>query len=494
MRFLRILLLLLCLLCSPAALSQTKPVLQHKGDFGFLAQDEHISWHKYLERENQLLLVSEKNLQLLDIGNAKVLENRPITLPPLSMRANYSTWEISPDGRKMLIIERPDKKKGAQQQQEDAWVQDLQTGKRLAVLDKSPTRIRSGAWSKNGQTLVTYDYDMIYDTSFKVAISFWDGETLEYRQTITVNNITWTYLSDDGKRFFAASGRKKSFFGLKFISDSHGVINVWDTSSGQIEKTIAVSNKDFNIKTTKISVSPDGKYLVFATKHKSKSAENRLLVWEIDGRINPKYEIKANPKIDNSHVSFSPDAKYFAVDAGKTLQIYETQTGAKRFELQNVELSVVWLNDNNTLLEDETNKMRAFELANGKQLYEQPLVYQTATETVGSGTTDSMGNYVPAETRTIVTDYTRIIPHPNGKMFLTYSSQYVKVFDARTGVLLQTLVSPELAAPSADFCLKYPKKCQGNLVWKAGWSNDGKTLYVFNSNLHTVSLWGLLEN
>jgi hypothetical protein len=490
MRFLHI--FLLCLLCPTVALAQTRAALRLKASFGFTDRYERISWDKYLERENQLLLISDKTLQLIDVGNAKVLEVRPITLPTLRVRAHYSfdNWIISPDGQKMLIVGHADAKEGAKQ---NAWIWDLRTGKRVAVLDKSPNSIRVGSWSKDGKTLVTFDHDLMIESPSKVGVSFWDGETFEYRHSLSVDYPTWTYLSDDGKRFFAASGREKSFLGIKYTSDSRGIINVWDTRSGQIERTISVSDRHYNARTEKISVSPDEKFLVFVNKHKSNAAEHRLLAWEMNGGIYPKYEFKANPKIDNSRVSFSPAAKYFALDVGKNLQIYETWTGEKRFELPDVELPDFWLNDNKTLLGYAFDKMEAFETADGKKLYEQKLIYKTAEVSTGMGTTDANGNY-HEQTETVVVDHTIIVPHPNGKIFLTYSNQYLKIFDARTGQLLQVVISPDLAAPEIGFCKKYPKQCKGDLVWKAGWSADGKTLYVFNANHQTGSLWKLFEN
>lgn len=484
---------LLCLLCSPLPLvGQTRQVVQFKAEFGVTDKDDRIFRHKYLERENQLLIVSYNKLLLIDAANAKLLDTRPSPVSPLTSYAYRDEDDsmISPDGRKMLIIVNEDKKKGIKR---DAWIVDLQTGKRLAGLqDKSSTQIRNGLWSKNGKTFIAFDYDFIFDVPFKANISFWDGETFDYLHSITVENPTWMYLSDDGRRYFAATGRQKRFFGIKYLSDSRGIIYVWDARRGQLEKTIALSNDNFNVRTSKISVSPGGKFLVFVNKHKSKSEEHRLLAWEMNDSIIPKYEFKANPKIANSGVSFSPDAKLFALDAGKTLQIYETQTGAKRYELPDVELPSLWLNDNQTLIHEGVKKMKALETANGRILYEQKLIYDTATETTGYST-DSMGNTVE-NTKTVVTDYTRIIPHPNGKMFLTYSNQYVKIFDARTGALLQTVVSPDLAATEIDFCKKYPDQCKGRLVSKAAWSKDGKMLYIFNANRQQVTLWGVLEN
>lgn len=488
MRFL--ILFLLCLLCSHVATAQSKPVWQLKGELGFTEQSERISCHKYLKRENKLLLISHNNLQLLDVGNAKVVDFRPVNLPRSVVCDEFDDWMISPDGRKVLVVGDPDAKQGAQQ---ETWIWDAETGKRIAVLDKGPTPIRVGLWSENGQTLVTFDHNLKIEGPYKVGISFWDGETFEYRHSISVDYPRWTYLSDDGKRFFAASGRKKNFLGVKYVSDSRGVINVWDTSSGQIEKTIAVSDEDFNIKTSKISVSPDEKFLIFVNKHKSKAAEHRLLAWEMNGSIYPKYEFKAHPKIDDSRVRFSPDGKYFALDVGKNLQIYETQTGEKRFELRDVEPPDFWLNDNKTLINDGFKKMQAFEIVNGMKLYEQKLVYETASAYTGTMTTDEYGNTNYQE-ETVTVDITRIVPHPNGKMFLTYSNQYVKVFDSRTGEIIQTIISPDLAAPEIDFCKKKPKECKGTLVRRAAWSSDGRTLYVLNGNRRTVSLWEMLGN
>jgi WD40 repeat protein len=151
------------------------------------------------------------------------------------------------------------------------------------------------------------------------------------------------------------------------------------------------------------------------------------------------------------------------------------------------------LNDNQTLIDDDWKKMKAFEVASGRKLYEQKLIHHTYDRSVGIGTTDADGN-TTYDKETVILDTTRLVAHPNGKMFLTYSNQYVKVFNSRTGELLRTVISPDLAAPTPDFCKKYPKQCKGDLVWKAGWSSDGKTLYVLSANRQTVSLWELLEN
>lgn len=486
MRFLRI--IFLCLLCSPFAFSQSKPVVQPKGNFGFTGWFENIVWHKYLEHGNKLLLLSYKNLQILDVANAKVIESRPVKLPPLVVKGGYNPandWIISPDGRKMLVVGHPDAMDGTKQV---AWVWDLEAGKRIAVLDKGPDRIRSAVWSKNGKTIVTFDNQDFAVFTLKLGVSFWDGESFEFRKSISVDNITWWHLSDDGERFFASTGKNKSFFGLKYVSDKNAVINVWDTRSGAIEKVISVSDGNFSPKTREISVSPDEKFLVFVNKHKSNDSENRLLAWEMNGSIHPKYEIKAQPQIDDSRIVFSPDGKYYALDVGKNLQIYETETGAKRFELQNVELPQSWL-DNEVLINIdfkaknffETGKiMEAFDATNGQRLYYQKLEYR---EVDVPDVTNSESN------QTEVVDDTFIVPHPFKKIFVTHSKEYVKIFDSRTGQLLQTVISPPI-----DYSKKKPKIRHGDLVLDADWSADGKTLYIFSADRQTVLLYGLIEN
>ena len=120
-----------------------------------------------------------------------------------------------------------------------ATIVDLQTGKRIALLAQ-PDRIRTAMWSKNGKTLMTMDHFYINALTRTLNVSFWDGETFEHRHSITVENVTWIYLSNDGSRFFAASGKAKNLLGIKYVADSDSVVRIWKTESGEIEKTIAV--------------------------------------------------------------------------------------------------------------------------------------------------------------------------------------------------------------------------------------------------------------
>jgi WD40 repeat protein len=385
----------------------------------------------------------------------------------------------------MLVLGHPDAKIGNRQ---TAWIWALDNGNRHAVLDQMPHRVRGGWWSQNGKTLVTIDDDWSPLFTRKLGVSFWDGETFEYRTTISIENVTWLHLSDDGERFFAASGKKGNLLGIKYVKDTNASISMWRTSIGTLEKTIAVADASFTPKTREISVSPDDKFLLFVKKHKSNAAENRLLAWEMNGSVHPLYELKPLPRIDDSRIEFSRDGKYFALDVGKNLQIYETATGQKRSELINVELPNSWLSDDvlfrvefkSTSLFARGKMLATFDASSGQALYKQRLQYDE------TNTHDYDGEVSGTET----VDDTRIIPNPKKDLYVTQSNEYVELFSSRSGEHLQTVVRPPVVYDKNN----KPKVKRGTLVKKAKWSKDGNTLFIFNSDHRTVSLWELVDN
>jgi WD40 repeat protein len=74
-------------------------------------------------------------------------------------------------------------------------------------------------------------------------------------------------------------------------------------------------------------------------------------------------------------------------------------------------------------------------------------------------------------------------------MFLTQGDQFVKIFDSRSGELLQTVVHPLIKTDSKG----RSRMTHGKTVDSAEWSKDGKTLYVFSSNGQSVSLWKVID-
>lgn len=476
---------LLLLWFAPFAFSQSKAIVEDKGNFGLHVVNDSIIWHKYLEAENQLILIGRKNIQLLDLTNFKVIETRPLDLSQVQLRADdydYQTWPISPDGRRIVLLGQKEvRTKSKPEDKQAAIVLDLQTGKRIALLEQ-PDRVHAASWSHNGKTLMTMNTSYVDIFTTKLNVSFWDGETLAHRFNVDLENVTWIYLSNDGERFFAASGKRKSFFGIKHVADDDSVVRIWKTRTGELEKTIAVGNAEFHPKTREIEMTPDERFLVMVNKHKSDSSEHRLLAWEVDGGINPIYQINPQPKIDDSRVVFSPDGRLFALDVGRNLQIYETETGRMKVALPNVELpSGGWI-DNQTLVDinykSNSYLLSGVDASSGRLLYQQKLDY--ASEYVSYYTSDGESNVV---------NYTVIRPHPTKKMFLTQGDQFVKLFDSRSGELLQTVVHPLIKTDAKG----RSRMTHGKTVDSADWSKDGKTLFVFSSNGQSVSLWKVID-
>jgi WD40 repeat protein len=215
------------------------------------------------------------------------------------------------------------------------------------------------------------------------------------------------------------------------------------------------------------------------------------VVREIDPSDSPQYQLKVKyelpprPKFSDSGVSFSPDGKFFAFDAGKTLQIHENRTGEKRFELPNDRPPDHWLNDSKILIYNYGGSIEAVEVATGRQLYKQKMIEETV---------EFFSNSDQSIPETIVVDSTKIVPHPDGRMFLAYSNQYVRICDSQTGEFLQTLVEPPLDTSKPPHPKKGPRLSDKKLVWKADWSPDGKTLYIISAERKSVSLWQLIEN
>ena len=483
---------LLVLICSATISAQPREVVVDRGNFGLHTVNDSIHQYKYLERENQLLLIGWQNVQLIDLNNFKIIETRPLKMPITEIRPEYQheDWPISPDGRFLLLIGLNDARtKTKTETKQAAWALDLQTGKRIRLLEH-PDLIRTAAWSKNGKTLMTTDAFYIGSLTRTLNVSFYDGETFKYRNSVTIDNVTWTYLSNDGERFFAASGKQKNLLGIKYVADADSVVRIWKTGSGELEKTIAVADKNFHPKTREIEISPDEKFLLMVNKHKSNPSENRLLAWEINGSIEPKYSLQPQPKIDDSRTEFSPDGTHFALDVGKNLQIYETATGKLKVELADVELpSWGWM-DNNVLASVNTKQrnlfkrdllLKAFDATDGRLLFKQRMAFD-------ENEVYNAADFTEAGTE--VTDYTVLRPHPTKKLYMTFSNEFVKIFDSRTGAWLQTVVHPLIRVELSG----KQRMTHGKTVEAADWTRDGRALYVFSANRTSVSLWQLVDN
>ncbi|HYP49318.1 MAG TPA: hypothetical protein VEQ34_00145, partial [Pyrinomonadaceae bacterium] len=331
----------------------------------------------------------------------------------------------------------------------------------------------------------------------EVEISFWDGETLEPRASVKVNNLTWRYLTPDGEKLLTTSGPKRDVLGINYASEKASTIDVWNTRTGKLEKQLPIGDETFFTRTRKLMVSPDGRTLALILKSRKSDADDRMLVWDIYAASDaPKYTLKADPKIDDSALGYSPDGKLVALDSGKNAQFYEISTGSKKFEVPGADVPDFWFVDNKVALFHKTDKIIGVEIPSGKPLYEKEVFYRTETRGNGIYTTDDQGN-MSQQTETYVVDYTTIVPHPNNKLFIAYSNQSVRVYDAQTGNNLRSLVIPPPVLKKKQKVLgiiKVKYKDYGeNMVSHAAWSDDGRMILILDTKRKSLSIWEMKQ-
>ncbi|HEV7646092.1 MAG TPA: WD40 repeat domain-containing protein [Pyrinomonadaceae bacterium] len=446
-----------------------------KGSFDFENPAEKVITHRFLDNGTKLWMLGTSTIQLWDVANKKVTSSRRHEIEELEA---YSLDELSPDNTKLFYTRRKRIDFGRFM---SAYVFDLGSLKQIQVFE--PSTLISGGWSKNGKIFYTVSDEPKTDKKDDVKnllVSFRDGETLAPLRTISIQDLDWWYLSPDGEQFFTTSVPTKKWLGLipNEMANKATTITVWNTKTGQVAKKLSVGDEDFGVLTWKLMPSPSGRYMAMVSKHKSKEEEHRILFWELNGSDAPKYSIKADPRLSDSNIRYSPDERFFAVDSGKNIQVYQSETGQKKGEILNTNLPDYWLPGDQLLFTTFAKKMRAFSVATGNMIYENPLIY----ESYSSSSTDVSED--TTSTETIVTDQTVVVPHPNGKVYMTYSNQYVKLYKADSGELIETVVQPPLTVVKLKRAIR-----EKQYVSKAGWSEDGKTLWVINADETAMSLW-----
>jgi WD40 repeat protein len=458
-------------------------LIKEIGDFDFENPAEKIIQVRFLDGGAKLWLLGTNTIQVWDIRNKKVISSEKHNIDDLADRLEMTqSWDkspsLSPDGQKLFLTRFKAYKEKTWQ---PACIFDLKTLRYLKVFDES---VESGKWSKDGGTFVSIKKSVTVkaDDSEKIEeneVSFWNGDTFAPLSTIKVNALGWNYLTPGGDHFFTTSvPMKKWLFGIPYRTSMASLISVWDPRTGKLEKELSAGGEDFAVLTWKLMPSPSGRYMVMVSKHKSNDEEHRLLFWELDGSDSPKYAIKANPKIADSTISYSPDEKLFAIDAGKNIQIYQAGTGQKKIEIQDTTLPDYWVDNDQIIYSKGLTKMRAFKVATGNLIYENPLIYEAYDDTY----TDSNGQ--SASYGTVVTDFTTVVPCPDGKAFLAHSNQFARLYNTQNGELLETLVRPPLSLIKQKYAIR-----EKRYVADAGWSDNGKMIYVVNYEKSLVTLW-----
>ena len=428
-------------------------IVRFRQSFALAGEDSLITF-KLIEDGRQLFVLSERTIQIFDARNRQILASFDNKIPKIDSLVRFHA--ISPDGQKAVSLDLEDQrltkfrkflsKKGKL----PAIVWDLKTAAQIAVLEGEAKSIRRAIWSEDGKTLLTTSGAVAGDTK-ETEICFWTGENYAARKCALFDGrLGWHQLSRDGKRFFAAVTNE--FYGRSRVM-------VWNTDNLALLHEFEAPDGVWGYDSTHLS--PNERFFAVQT---AKSVE----VWEL-GNFSKKFQIDLPRKSSwIAFGSFSPDEKSVAVKNGKNgTEIYETATGALKSSIpQNESVPYLWADNGKVLLNSVCGEATAYSVESGNLLYKLKLVCKTSTDLVSSS----------------IDDADRVILHPATKYFLTKSETAVRIWNAASGELLQTLVNPAQAAekrrnPRTD------DKIKGKTCF---WSADGKYLYVEDSDEKSV--------
>lgn len=339
-----------------------------------------------------------------------------------------------------------------------AW--DLETVKKTAVLERPTESIRDAEWSKNGATLLTSSGS--YNVK-RTEVCFWDGNSLTLGTCLLLKgDLLWHHLSADGKWFGYA---RRSTIASTSVQET--LIAIVETKTARVNQ-----NLSFGVGYIGISGFPST--LDQSERSFAANKDSKVLVWEIGGTTWPKYEIEPGKKGGQAIFrGFSKDGRFLFASQERTLQMYETVSGELVKSLPGAMRSRNWTiysmelrSDDDTLFIDYCGKLDAFSLRETRKLYEIDLVCKERFSLLGSTLEDS--------------DVLRF--HPRNDLLLAFSDKTVRIWNTKTGDLLQTLIDPVTK-------LKDSKKDDG-LARSAGWIMNGEYLYAASADERSIFLWG----
>ncbi|MCW5962133.1 MAG: WD40 repeat domain-containing protein [Pyrinomonadaceae bacterium] len=474
--------------------------VEYKGRFDLENPREQIKTYKFLDDGKSLLLIGERHFQFWDVENREVLKIVP---HEIASNRKSGSWILSPDGKKLVafnVVPLED----AKTFEFVVSVWDVETGRQIAVFDKEKHPEKAGKFSKDGSTLITTDNPLFFVSDYlyedrrtnvgegiplglyvgNSKVSFWDGETLEHRSDISLTDVSWYFLTPDGERLFTTQGEKKNLLGIPYSTEKADFISIWNTRNGQLEKQVPIGDDRYFVRTRKMQVSPDGKYLALIQKSRKRDSDDRLLIWQMDEfGDKPKFSIKANPKISDSDLIYSPDGKFVAMEAGGKVQIYELETGKLASQLRKAEMPDLWLANNSVAIDIDEKKIKAFDMVSDRAIYQRRVVYEDYSTTDYTGSPDAEGNY---PTATEIINFTRFSARKDGDAFLMFHNSSLEVVDPTSGRSIVNLITPK-------YDLKKKKFSSEKLIYKAGWAVDGKYIFAFNSDRTAIEIWQYLK-
>lgn len=323
---------LVCFFLSIVAQAQTGgDVLRFKARIGFDDKKERITAKHFSEDGTKLTLIGLKTIQIWDVPTAKLLKSYPHEIVELD-KFFGTFYQLSPDGSKLITLDSFGRDGDKKADRVNAYVFDVSTGKRVAVLERPDYSVRFAFWSANGETLVTFS-GLVYQK--QTEISFWNGADLSHRKSFTIDGFTWHYLSPDGERLYVGNGGQIKVLGLPAGPSNGNAVRVYNTKTGAVEKELRADGADFDIDYSATRVSPGGRFI--ATPR-----EKNIVVWDTAANaVQPIYELAPrDPKGKISLEGFSDDGKYLYAGQKKVEEFYELESGRLATDVpKHIELS-----------------------------------------------------------------------------------------------------------------------------------------------------------
>ena len=217
-------------------------VIEFKAKIGFINDEDKIVAHEFLENGAKVLIIGEKNLQLWDVKNAKLLNSVSHELSQFAPRGFVSTYLLigNSAGFRLETVRRRtarrmdnyELKRVGASENNSAIVRDLQTLKQLAVLDLPNISTDYVAFDEQKNEIMTFGQE-----NLDAAFASWKINDFSRKDLVSVKDYKWHQMIRDEKKILVGSGDTK--FSWSAITNKQGdMLTLRDVKTGRNRKTI----------------------------------------------------------------------------------------------------------------------------------------------------------------------------------------------------------------------------------------------------------------
>lgn len=463
-----------CLITYTFIFAQTEQeIFELKSRINFSDKNEKILQMTELA-DSTLVFIGKKEMQVHDIfepGSFKVFDHR---IPNVTFASNrkpplntITPISISPDGSRGIVITKSD----------SAAVWDLERGQQLAVLEHKSGPVCRADFSEDGKSII-----LMHGTLSDMGISFWDSGSFGFRSSIGVRDLRWFYFSRDGRRLFTGAGNVKKVGGLVESTMASNRIDIWDTRTGKIEKTLTsadtIKYEDAIKLNLGVSVPGDSSPVVSRNERFLVArSHNRVVVWEVEEGSTPKYEIApTGPMKRVGLVGLSEDGKYLLTSRSDKGEIYETDSGKLYRSLPLGDPDMYGLSSDNKMVFVLTPRSVIIRELKSERLlhtFKIDAAYNTVNIPIWPGWVRKFHNLPD------------VLFSADGRYFMIFDDGLLKIHDTATGTHVQSLFDPERVKFGRN-----GKITKSGFDWsEVGWLTKSNAIYAFSKDLSTLLVW-----